>query len=527
MRKIAIISGLVFLMACAQIPPLTGGPKDTTAPIIDSAKTYPYNGQINYQHKIIQLKFKEFVNLNKPLENILITPQQTEIPIITANKKKVRIELVDDLMPNTTYSITFNHAIQDITEKNDSVFQYVFSTGNYIDSLSLSGQVIDAFTNKPLKQMLIGLYPDYLTDQYDSIPFNNKPMYLAQSNEQGEFQLNYLKDGDYYLFAFLDKNRDLYYQPGEKFAYLTEEKVRVINKVEGIELKAYDIVEDECKILNTSFSFPGRFEITFSKEPDTIEVTSNVELLNENTQVKDSLVFWLAENPVPKMRFFVNLNGERDTLKSVYENIPDKIEDVEFKASHNVLGGKLFPKENLIFQFTEPIKSVDSTLILAFDKDSNRMVLPPFNFKTRELTFETLGDSVYEIRIDSGAVSSVYGRTIDAQLTVKFENHDMDYFGSLIINTDTTFQVDVLAALLDSKGEVVREFDFSDKIVLEELLPGDYQLRLILDADKNGEWTSGDLLNKIQPETVIYYIGTVKVKSKWEKEVDWNLSIKE
>ena len=513
------------MLACAQIPPLTGGPKDTTAPIIDSAKTYPYNGQINYQHNIIQLKFDEYINLNKPLENILITPQQTVNPIITSNKKKVRIELVDDLMANTTYSITFNHAVQDITERNDSVFQYVFSTGNYIDSLSLSGNILDAFTNKPLKEALIGLYPDNIQDDYDSIPFYNKPMYLAQSNAKGEFKLNYLKDGDYYLFAFSDRNRDLYYQEGEKFAFTTLEKIRIIESIDSVELRAFSKVETECRVQNTSFSYPGRFEITFSNVPDTVAITSNLDLLREVTEREDSLVFWLAENPTAKMRFYVNLNGNLDTLKPVYENIPDKIEDVELKIKHNVLAGKLLPKENLVFEFTEPVFSIDTSLIFAFDKDSNRLNLPEFFSETRELTFNTLGTEIYEIQIDSAAIKSVYGRELQRRTLVKFENHELDYFGSLIINTDTTFNSNILADLLDTRGKVVREFDFDSKVVLEELLPGDYQLRLIIDEDGNGEWTSGNLKDKIQPEKVIYYIGTVKVKSKWEKEVDWNLRI--
>lgn len=525
MKKSQLIFGLIFLASCAQIPPLTGGPKDTTAPIIDSAKTYPYSGQLNYQHNIIQLKFDEFVNLNKPLENILITPQQTENPIITSNKKKVRIELVDELMANTTYSITFNHAIQDITERNDSVFQYVFSTGNYIDSLSLSGKITDAFTNNPLKEMLIGLYPDNITDPYDSIPFLNKPMYLAQSNQNGEFQLSYLKDGDYYLFAFKDRNRDLYYQQGEKFAFTSNEKIRIIENVEGIELRAFDKIEDTCRIQNTSFQFPGRFEITFSQAPDSVEITSNLKLIKENTELEDSLVYWLEKSPVPKMRFYLNLNGVLDTLKPVYENIPDKIEDVKLNASHNVLAGKLLPNEDLAFLFTEPILSVDSLGFSAFDSDSNKLDLPNYTIAARELIFETSTTDIYEIRIDSAAVKSIFNRELERDLFVKFENHSEDYFGSLIVNTDTVFTTPVLAALLDNKGDIIREFEFDKKIVLENLLPGDYQLRLILDEDNNGEWTSGDLAEKVQPEKTIYYIGTVKVKSKWEKEIDWILSI--
>ena len=167
--------------------PLTGGPRDKNAPAIDSAKTTPYNGQINFSGNEIKMKFDEYIRLNKPNDNIIVLPQMEVAPTITAKNKKLSILFNEPLQENTTYTITFNGAVQDITEKNDSVFQYVFSTGDYIDSLSVRGVVKDAFTNKPVKGALVGLYPKDLEANFDSIPLKFRPTYLGQTNEGGRF----------------------------------------------------------------------------------------------------------------------------------------------------------------------------------------------------------------------------------------------------------------------------------------------------------------------------------------------------
>jgi hypothetical protein len=146
--KYFLVTIVFIISACAQINDLTGGANDDYAPQIDSAKSFPYNGQTNFEGDRVVLKFEEYITLVKPNDNILITPRPEVAPIISAHNKTLEIQFVTPLQENTTYTINFNRAIADITEKNDSIFQYVFSTGNYIDSLSISGNVKDAFTNK-------------------------------------------------------------------------------------------------------------------------------------------------------------------------------------------------------------------------------------------------------------------------------------------------------------------------------------------------------------------------------------------
>lgn len=512
------------MYACAQTTPLTGGPKDVWAPAIDSAKTYPANGQINFDGNEVSIKFNEYIRLNNPTENIIIIPQQTEAPTIMAKNKRLNIKFNEPLTENTTYTITFNNAIQDITEKNDSVFQFVFSTGNYIDSLQVFGSVKDAFTNQAAAEMLVGLYPKNVESNFDSIPFKYKPTYLSQTNDNGLFQLNYLKAGVYYLFAIKDKNKNLLYDKGEYIGFIAEKEFNLIPTDTFIfDFGTFVEEDEEVYVEDVNFTFPGKLEVILSNPTDSFSVSSTMSLLEEKTAREDSLIFWLTENPQARMKFFTNLLGEKDTLKPIFKGTPDNVNEVKLTQTNNVVKGKLLPNENLKISFSEPILNVDLSGIHFYDIDSNELDLKEYNIDVRTIEFETEGSDAVRILIDSAAVSSVFGRVFSQSLALNFENHSADYYGSLIVSMDTTFSVPVIVHVLDDKKQIVASQPFQKKMVFEKLLPANYQLRLIFDVDDNGEWTPGSLSEGRIPEKVIYNTESIKVKSKWEKEIEWQL----
>jgi len=515
------ITILVFLWGCAQITPLQGGPKDIYAPAIDSAKSYPLSGQINFTEQEIKLRFNEFIQLNNPKENIIFSPQQEQDPTITYKNKKLSILFNDELKTNTTYTITFNGAIQDITEKNDSVFQYVFSTGDYIDSLQFKGKVIDAFTNRRIDQMLVGLYPVDVPSNFDSIPFNIKPTYLGQTDKSGNFELNYLKNGIYYVFAINDKNRNLLYDQGEKIAFLSEKTVNLEDNISNVKLRAFNEVNEECFVEDVSFTYPGKFTVVLSSPTDSFEVQSNLDLLQEDTETKDSLVFWLNQNPVPKMRFYTNLNGELDTLKPIYKNVPDGGKVTPLTMENNVKAGKLFPSENLVLTFSEPVGEIVEGGVKFYDIDSNDVKVEVLSQNVRAIEYKTFGTVAHRVVVDSAAIKSVYGHFTDKEQSLLFDSHEEDYYGSLIINIDTAFNQKVLVHLLNSKEEIIDSMIFAQKMTFLDIIPGDYQLRLIFDVDNNDQWTPGVLKEVKIPEEVLYYSENIKIKSKWEKEIDW------
>lgn len=506
-----------LFIGCAQIEPLQGGSKDTYAPAIDSLKSYPYNGQLNYTRQDVKLRFNEFIKLKNELENIIIVPKPKVDPIIKAKNKTLTIEFQEALQSNTTYNITFNGAIQDFTEGNDSVFQYVFSTGDYIDSLFLNGNVKDAFTNKADPGVIVGLY---VMEQplLDSVPILQKPYYLTQTKEDGSFSLNYLKAGTYALFAFQDLNKNLKLDPTEKRAFFEQQVILPLD--DEIELKTFKEAESDCVIEDTDYEYPGKLTIVFSAAPERFEVKATQDLIQDPHSTADSLIYWLSENPKSEFTVYSDLSGELDTLKPIMKNIPDKPGERELKQTNNVLKGKLLPEENLKIEFTDPISAIDTSAIKFYSVDSVLLPMPKYKIDATQLTFETFGTAGQNIVIDSAAIKSVFGLLNKKEINVLFENYQEDYFGNLILTCDTVFSQNVMVELLRD-GTTIDIRNFQEVVNYERLLPGDYQLRLIFDENEDGEWTTGELHSLRSPENMIYFEGSVQVKSKWDKEIDW------
>ncbi len=514
----------VFVASCAQINPLTGGEKDEDAPKIDSAKTYPYNGQLNFRESEVRIKFDEFIRLSNPNDNIIITPQLKVKPEITSKNKKLKIVFKEELEENTTYSISFNRAVTDITEKNDSIFQFVFSTGPYIDSLAIYGTLSDGYTNVGESDFLMALYPADSIETFDSIAFKNRPTYIGQSDEKGNFRLNYLKEGSYYLFAIKDQNRNLKLEADEKVAFYSSEPIQLDTIMRNIKLKTFRIAESsECKLKNKSFTYPGRVKITMTNEPDTFGISTSIALHQEDADSKDSLIFWLESNPQSKMQFYTNLNGELDTLKMLYKGSPDRGVSRGIKTTNNVRAGKLLPDQKLELTFSEPIDSIIQGGI-QLTKDSIPVQWSSEIVNLRQLHISTSETGPFELTIDSLAVTSWYGNQNEETIRISYENHDQDYYGSLIVNLDSIIEANILVELINTKGDLIDTATYQLQMRFDELEPISYQLRLIFDENNDGEWTTGSIAEGRLAEKVIYFSGDMKVKSRWEKEIDWNIS---
>ncbi|MFT5823110.1 MAG: hypothetical protein ACI8ZM_004370 [Crocinitomix sp.] len=513
----------LLLISCAQINPLQGGEKDAFAPSIDSAGTYPQNGQTNFEGNEIIIKFQEYIALNNPNDNIIITPQLKNKPDISVKNKKLKIVFNDTLQENTTYTISFNHAITDITEKNDSIFQYVFSTGDYIDSLTLRGKITDGYTNKGAEGYLVGLYNAESAFQYDSIPFNERPIYITQSDRTGNFKMNYLKAGRYLIFAIEDQNRNLKLEPLEKRAFSLIDTLKIGAKNENIDLHAYRPKVSESKLITTKYQYPGRLEFIFNNPPDTFEVSNEFMMLNqEDTGAKDSLVYWLDRNPEGRMEFILNVNGEMDTIKPLFKGERGKGASGALVLTNNLKGGNLLPNEQFTLISSEPYDQVFDDHIHFMDKDSVELDSVSFVLENmRSLIFDTLDAKVKFIKLDSLAATSKFRNSVENEQWIAIALLDADYFGSLIINIDTLFDQPAFVELLNEANDVIALRAFEQKLVFEDLIPGKYQIRIIFDDNNDKEWTTGSLKEKRLPERVIYNRELIDVKSRWEKEVDW------
>lgn len=182
----------------------------------------PPNLSTGFKGRSIRIEFDEFVTLKNPVSEIFISPPLRHAPETRLRGHSLLIDIADTLAPGTTYSITFGNALTDLTEGNIlKGFNYVFSTGDYIDSLSLQGNVSLAFDHKPQKDIFVELYLDNSdTLVLDSLPLHFPPYYVTKSDADGRFRFNNLRDASYRLIALGDQNGDLIFnQPSERIAF--------------------------------------------------------------------------------------------------------------------------------------------------------------------------------------------------------------------------------------------------------------------------------------------------------------------
>ena len=207
---------IVLLHACANRGYPEGGPKDTTPPRVIGETPPSYS--TNFNKKRANIYFDEYVQLKDITGKFIISPPQKKSPKVRLMGKYVQVDFLDTLRPNTTYSLDFADAIVDNNEGNPlGFYRYVFSTGNTIDSLELSGNVVNAESGEPVLNMFVLLYENHA----DTMPLKELPNYVARTDSSGFFRLTNLKDTTYRVVALGDNNRDYKYTPeGEMFAFL-------------------------------------------------------------------------------------------------------------------------------------------------------------------------------------------------------------------------------------------------------------------------------------------------------------------
>ena len=326
----------IFQTSCANRGAPGGGPKDTLAPKL--VRSDPETGATNFQQKELILVFNEWVQTTQLNGELIINPPIEQFEI-KSRKNEVRITLNDTLENNTTYTFNFNKGIKDITENNPAKNIIIaVSTGSQIDSLELSGSVVDLGTNQPIENAVVGLYR---TD--DTVnAFTSKPKYLTRTAEDGSYSLKYLKADTYRLFGYLDENNNLKIESkGEPYGYLGD----------SITLQATDTLLSEINLrlqkrdvrpisMNSARQSGPYFEIKYNKPLANYRYTILKTHTNTDTFDSTKLVSQLVDN-AKTIRFYdVGLPDSLELRVVAYDSVSQnsadtvmvKIEDTERKG---------------------------------------------------------------------------------------------------------------------------------------------------------------------------------------------------
>ncbi|NQY10805.1 MAG: Ig-like domain-containing protein [Flavobacteriales bacterium] len=519
LKYFLIFSIATLLFACAQIVAPTGGPIDKTAPVVESFS--PENKSTAYEKGTpLIIEFDEYVSLNIPLKNVSISPPISENLEFLLKGKSIITKINADLKTNTTYTINFSSAIKDITEGNPLPnLEYVFSTGNTVDSAHIKGKIIDAFTSDPAVGVKVFAYHSIA----DSVPYKELPSYLDVTNDSGYFKIPNMKPGKYKLFALIDGDNNLMFNiTSEEVAFIdglisttdTTEQIMSLFK-EDKDIQFVKKITNEGK----------KVKIAFNRPTQNMQVVSKYNDHHYFSENKDTLIMWI--NRTLKEDISVELfDGDfQDTIAVSFKELADSI--VKVTANHTKSKKFDFYKP-FKFSFSHLINKYDPTkIILTENSDTVEFSFVPSEveaYENLEFNYTWKDSAKYQIHINPGAFTSLYGLANDTSM-IQFSTRSRAYYNisTLQIQGVEENQACIMQLFTD-KAMISEDLIIGSQTIIYNYLPaGEYKLKLIYDDNKNGKWDTGNYLEKVQPEKIVVYHEGLKIKSGWETETIWEV----
>ena len=586
-----------MLYSCAKMGAPDGGWYDETPPHVVGAM--PAEKSTHVSKRNIRINFNEFVKIDNPTQNVVVSPPQLEVPEIKGEGKSINVKLIDKLQPNTTYTIDFSNAISDNNEGNPlGNFTYSFSTGNHIDTLEVAGYVVQAADLEPVKGILVGLYAD-LSDT----AFKTKPMLrVSRTDSRGHFIIRGVAPGKYRVYALQDADGNYSFnQRSEMLAFnhdiiepsfhpdvrqdtlwrdsLHIESIAQVSYThflpDNICLRAFNEIVTDRHLLKSERPEPNHFTLYYTYGDS---VLPNIRGLNFNTKDafvvessahKDTVTYWLRDTAL------VN----RDTLKMVVtQNITDSTgvlrqqEDTltllakvpyakrlkdkqkafdEWKKKQDKLkkrgepyettmpeeplkleitpSGDMDPDQNISIVAKEPLKDVDTNHVRLFSHPSGDSLWYKEPYELKRISNEEFQvkaawkpGTEYSFEADSTAFETIYG-TMSGKLKQGLKVRGEDAYASLIMTISGMQGRHIIAQLLDGQSKIVKQ-SFTDNGQAEfyYLKPGKYFMRIIVDANNNKKWDTGNYDTNLQPEEVYYNPDEIECKAKWDLTLTWN-----
>jgi aspartate 1-decarboxylase len=436
---------------CAQIGAISGGLKDSLPPVL--VYSTPKLLSTNISSNKISLTFDEYVEVQELQNNLIVSPLPKITPEVNYKLKTVSIKIKDTLLPNTTYALNFGNAIRDVNEGNPfKNFTYVFSTGNHIDSLTLSGKVKLAESDKVDSTIIVMLY----RNANDSSVKKQKPNYIARVNSNGSFTFTNLPDENFSIYALKDGDGGKTYNSKNELFAFTDQPVKPV------------------AVSDTSLEL-----FAYAEEKDT------------------------------------KIPGATTTVK------PKTAAQKKLRLSTKVASEKQDLRNGLVLDVNNNIKSFDSTKIVLTDtnyvpiagvtylKDSNKITL---NKKWDE-------DVEYRLIITKNAIKDISDSTINKTDTIHFKTKKVNDYGNVVIRF-SNIDLKKNPVLQFVQGDDVKEsFPVTANEWKYKLFPpGEYDIRILYDDNKNGKWDPGNYSKKIQPEKVIALPKKFSIRENWDNE---------
>lgn len=514
---------------CARKGTPSGGPLDSLPPII--VRSNPENYTTNFTGKEIEIRFDEYIKLKNLTQQLIISPPMKYSPIITplSTSKTLKIHLVDTLKPNTTYTFNFGNSIVDNNEENPfPYFKYVFSTGTYIDSLNLTGSLRDARLIAPEIPTTVMLYE--ATENFkDSLIYSEKPTYITVTKDStGFFEFTNLKEGNYLLIALNEKGNDYTFQPKSDKIGFVEDLISVPTD-SVYSLTMFKEIPD-YKLARPSLV--GTNHIIFGYEGKTDSL--NIELISEKPrdyetisykdETKDTLHYWFKPAIKTDSLVFAVANGHQiDTATVRFKEL--------FSDSLNISAvktGSLKLADTFTLRANTPLVSFDVEKFQVMAKDSTLVkttVQLDTEYNRVEVIFPKEEAQNYTITMFPAAVTNFFEKSNDT-LSFTINTRTASDYGTLNLNMKNVDRFPVIVQIVDTNYRVVAEKYLTENnaVFFDELSPNKYFLRIIYDDNQNRKWDTGNFLNRMQPEKIIYYPTQIEVRANWNLNETFTLN---
>lgn len=583
---IFIIIAAAVMYSCANIGNPSGGPIDKTPPIF--MRSNPTPNAVNVKDRKIEISFDEIVTLKDPSTKIIVSPAQTEMPRMSALGRKVTVELVDSLLPNTTYTIDFSNSIQDNNEGNAiDNFAFAFSTGSVIDSMRVSGYVLDSRTLEPMQSVVVGLQSNLA----DSAFHKEKLQRVALTNDRGQFTIRNVSPGSYHIFALKDLDRDYKFgNPTEDIAFLDSIIVPSIGSREAADTVYNDLNKIDTIMRATRPAyFPNdillsmfnedrksqylannlrvdstRISLTFAAASDTLPSLSIVGRNDvpdqwytlERSQTNDTLTYWIRPPHLVSADTLMvattylrtdtasNLSWGTDTLKFTFQRQKakkkkkneetDSLEQIRFMELHPLANGTQEVYAPLLLQTGTPIERYSREAFHLQRKLQNDTTFYPAEIKSIALRDSTLSRRDLMLKVD-WEPGAAYTLAVDSlamtdiyglqtkPLKVDFNVRKMEEYGNIVFNIPAVRDSAIVELLDGTEKIVLRAPVKSHRAELLNLLPGKYYARLFIDRNGNGKYDTGNYDMYLQPEETVYYPGAINLKKNWDVEQTWDI----
>lgn len=521
---ISIISLMGIMHSCAVEAAPLGGPKDTTPPVPIPEKSTP-NEQLFFKKQDIELKFEEWVVLKNPNAIIISPPLENKLEAKLKGKTLIlSFDKEDTLRENTTYTINIGSAIVDYTENNPmGNYTFVFSTGSFIDSLSVQGTVIDDFTGEPVEGAIVSLYENLK----DSSIYKERPMYFTKTNKSGNFKINNIKQDSFRLFAIDDKNLNYYKdQESEGIAYYNDTIVLDTSFREQIKLGFFTPIP-KLRIMSKDNSY-GLLKLAFNQELDSINylLEEPIDFL-ESYISQDTAYLWYKNTDSTDI--YINLSEEKtDTISliigtdSVKYDKNVRVQDINANSRTT-----LAPLDTVEIIMNRYIDNYDVSKILLID--SSEMEQEYYFAQDEEdkrkfyLKRKWLEGQKYNLILLENAFTDFLGNTSDST-NLDFLTSNSQSLGEIIFELDSlNSEYDYIINL--SKGKDVYQKVVNNKdsinVTFNSLKTGQYKSRIIEDRNNNGRWDPGNFDTKTQSERWIS-VNLESLKAGWTLEVSVN-----